>query len=99
MDSMDAIITRAERALEELDAALASRERFGKDDDYPADSVIYWTRSFGSNNYYTWVAIKIDTQSWYLTGAATEPTSFDKLVTAHLVHADEVWMASEWRRL
>jgi hypothetical protein len=81
-------------------------EKFGRDEDYPVESVIAWQRTFGrTTNIYDYVAIKTRA-GWFVTGRAcasgiSKPWTW--IVENQLQHAvaedREVWIVANWEKL
>jgi hypothetical protein len=98
MSEIKSVISATERRLGELYAERDAQESWGKDADYPNETVLFFKRSWDSEHYYDYVAVKIRQNTWYLTGKWSSALSFDKL-REHLVEASEVWIVSAWEKV
>lgn len=86
-----------------LVSLLAQRERieaFGNDADYEPDSVIVFKRRWSRTpRDYTYAAVKIDADCWYVTGQETQRFTFARLVEQHLTEAHTSWVSTSWQPL
>ncbi len=82
---------------------LAQRERivtFGSDADYPLESTLLFKRQYDSaGREYAYAALKVDTNSWYLTGRESRRLTFAELVEQHLQFSTSVWRCLEWQEI
>lgn len=67
-------------------------------DTYPHLAVLRWARDYEETTY-IYVAIKIATRGWFLSGSRTEPLQWDELWNKYLVHALWIERAASWTTL
>jgi transposase-like protein len=92
-------IKATQSTLAELLETKQAIDKLGKDAEYPVESVIFFTRTFGRGSIeYRYVAIKTETNRWYVTGRDTSRSgmSWDDLVETHLIPADRLEFATQW---
>lgn len=95
--SIDRQLELLEARQVELLALKARAAKFGNDSDYVPDSAILFHRTYERGVKYTWVAVKVSDDKWYLTGRKTESVTFDQLVRDYLLEADQVWYCDVWQ--
>lgn len=93
-------IAATERMLGNLYAQREVLSSWGKDADYPNETVLFFKQSYPhSSQQYDYVAVKIRPNTWYLTGKWSNAIGFDDLVVKHLAKADEVWVVTAWEQI
>jgi hypothetical protein len=82
------------------------KAKWGTDEDYAIETVIFFERNFGRNFKYTYAAVKTKSgqaRKWYITGQNAYPLTWEELVERHLDHAVAeglpVYIASGWEQL
>lgn len=89
-----------EKMLSELRTTRALMQGFGKDADYPNQTVLFFERTFSDPTVsYDYVAVKIRPNTWYLTGKWSVAMSFEDLLTKHLIKSEKVWIVTAWKEL
>ena len=98
--TIDALIRRAEVIQRQLEEALEREAMFGSDAEYPIDAVLLFKRKFsGTSRMYTYSAVKVSHNKWYITGMNSHAYSWESLVDEHLSKAAEVWFCRQWERV
>jgi hypothetical protein len=75
--------------------------RFGKDSDYPDETVLTWNQRYEKNGQlYTFVALKVAGR-WYTTSTFQRQSwSWEALVEEYLAKAEgDVYIVSEWKAI
>jgi hypothetical protein len=93
------LISSSERRLMELYVERDTIESWGKDSDYPNETVLFFKQAWSGSLQYDYVAVKIRANTWYLTGKWSNAMGFEKLVRDHLSKAVEVWMVTAWEKV
>ena len=95
-----------ERAQVAADVALEMRVRlerakkFGKDADYDKDDAFLFHRTYYEGGpEYTWVAVKVADNKWFITGRVQVPRTFEQLVEEYLIESSDVWVCTAWKEL
>ena len=99
MSEIKNVITATERRLGELYAERDAQESWGKDADYPNETVLWFKQAYNGSHQYDYTAAKIRPNTWYLTGKWSVAMGFDQLVRDHLMKADEVWIVTAWEKV
>jgi hypothetical protein len=91
---------RIARLEEELAKAELVEARFGKNSDYPVDTVINWEIRFpGNSKLYSYVAIKYSGTMWALSSQYDNFMTFEDMVEKYLSKAESVWIAKAWEEI
>jgi hypothetical protein len=99
VSEIKSVISATERRLGELYAERDAQESWGKDSDYPNETVLWFKQAYNGSHQYDYTAAKIRPNTWYLTGKWSVAMGFDQLVREHLMKADEVWIVSAWEKI
>ena len=104
MNKIDRLITQLETLKKQLEAELEKQSLFGSDEDYENGTVFFWKRNFGGSKKYTYVALKLRKNAWWVSNKYNPNAgwvTFDQLVESYLKYAlqegiDNIWRATEW---
>lgn len=99
MSEIRSIISATERRLGELYAEQDILESWGRDADYPNETVLWFKQAYNGSHQYDYTAAKVRPNTWYLTGKWSVAMGFDQLVRDHLSKAEEVWMVTAWEKV
>jgi hypothetical protein len=97
--SVDKTIQYHEERLVELAALKEKMEVYGDDFNYgPDDAILFKFKYPNTKTIYTYVAVKVSKNRWFLTGKNPSAITFEALVTEYLIKAEEVWVCTEWKQ-
>lgn len=89
-----------EKRQAELLATREKAEKYGSDSDYDVDDSILFHRTYSdTRKKYTWVAVKVCANKWFITGRNQNSKTFEELVYEYLVPADDVWVCKLWEEI